>query len=465
MTHAKVIWPPYPYEAGFCITDDPDASTFAQTRAVYDLLLLRSFVTTKAVWAFNPAEKCGIPAIPDSALRGVTLDDDRYLSYCKELYQQGVELCLHGASSGNNKRDRTRDALELFAADLGASDTYICHSKNAENIYWEDKITSLFPFHALLRRYSKHTCEGELEGSAYYWGDLCHARINQIRLYRTRCRNTLKRNPSMPYHDPRKPLVNGWFSATKRSMADCATEDAINRLKQEYGLTVLYQYLHRYADPGTGKLNGRFVQSVERISSDPKIFVRTVSSIMKRLRQMQAVYTIHQGKSLWIVNLSDEDTEHIQIVADRPLDVETGDNSMVTHGRLLVVKTLVKKSLKKVRVSDRIALFGRNALEAGRDKHVTCTLPFGKLQVNLSGNEWPVAEGGTIPPESFRVTTRESGTGIPLLSVLSDSEERGLIMDQSVSIAREVIFKGRSLNVDTYLDNSRAIPLEDHDNW
>jgi len=162
---------------------------------------------------------------------------------------------------------------------------------------------------------------------------------------------------------------------------------------------------------------------------------------------MQAVYTIHQGKSLWIVNLSDEDTEHIQIVADRPLDVETGDNSMVTYGRLLVVKTLVKKSLKKVRVSDRIALFGRNALEAGRDKHVTCTLPFGKLQVNLSGNEWPVAEGGTIPPESFRVTTRESGTGIPLLSVLSDSEERGLIMDQSgKSYSGEIVgFRGSTM--------------------
>ena len=78
MTDAKVIWPPYPYEAGFCITDDPDASTVAQTRAVYDFLISKSFVTTKAVWVFEPESRCGVPPIPDSALRGITLADQSF---------------------------------------------------------------------------------------------------------------------------------------------------------------------------------------------------------------------------------------------------------------------------------------------------------------------------------------------------------------------------------------------------
>jgi len=255
MIHARAVWPPYPYQAGFCITDDPDASTFAQTRAVYDYLASRSFVTTKAVWAFDPVEKCGLPAIPDSALRGITLQDEAFFSYCKELHQEGYELCPHGASAGNNKRERTQDALDLFAKHFATPDTFICHSKNADNIYWEDKITSLFPFRALLRAYSNHSCEGEVEKSPYYWGDLCHSRINQIRLHRTRCRNTLRRNPSMPYYDPGKPFVNGWFTATKRSLADCATQIALERLKKDYGLTMLYQYLHRYADSGNVRID------------------------------------------------------------------------------------------------------------------------------------------------------------------------------------------------------------------
>jgi hypothetical protein len=98
VTHARIIWPPYPYEAGFCITDDPDASTLAQTRTVYDYLMKKSFVTTKAVWAFEPEMRCGIPPIPDSALRGITLADPNFASYCKELHHNGFELCLHGAS-------------------------------------------------------------------------------------------------------------------------------------------------------------------------------------------------------------------------------------------------------------------------------------------------------------------------------------------------------------------------------
>jgi len=143
VTHARIIWPPYPYEAGFCITDDPDASTLAQTRTVYDYLMKKSFVTTKAVWAFEPEMRCGIPPIPDSALRGITLADPNFASYCKELHHNGFELCLHGASAGNNTRERTLEAFRLFSEYYGSSDTFICHSKNSDNIYWEEKTTYL----------------------------------------------------------------------------------------------------------------------------------------------------------------------------------------------------------------------------------------------------------------------------------------------------------------------------------
>jgi hypothetical protein len=131
MTKSRIIWPPFPYEAGFCITDDPDASTFAQTRAVYDYLMAKSVVTTKAVWLSEPAARCGIPPVPDSALRGITLADPDYAAYCRELGSSGFELCPHGASAGNNSRERTEEALRVLAEQYSTFDTFICHSKNA----------------------------------------------------------------------------------------------------------------------------------------------------------------------------------------------------------------------------------------------------------------------------------------------------------------------------------------------
>ena len=121
---AKLVWPPHPYRAGFCITDDADAATFEQVKAVYDYLLSRNFRTTRTVWAFKPMDRCGVPPIPDSALRGITLQDSQYLDYCRRLHEHGFEICLHGASAGNNTREYTRQAFDFLERNIGASDTF-----------------------------------------------------------------------------------------------------------------------------------------------------------------------------------------------------------------------------------------------------------------------------------------------------------------------------------------------------
>ncbi len=111
MNQARVLWTPYPYKAGFCITDDTDTASMTAVSLVYDFLKEISLRTTKTVWAFEPDEPCGIPATPESTLRGVTLEDREYFDYCKSLYNAGFEISLHGASAGNNRRDRTKRAL------------------------------------------------------------------------------------------------------------------------------------------------------------------------------------------------------------------------------------------------------------------------------------------------------------------------------------------------------------------
>src|SRR5262249_22313029 len=150
---------------------------------------------------------CGIPALPESIQRGVTLEDPEYARYCDTLSQAGFEICLHGASAGNNRRERTARALELVAARFGRPGTYICHAKNAENPYWHERVAPRGPAQRLLGLASRYRCSGEDPASPYYWGDLCRSEVKQIRLFRTRNVNTLAENPSMPYHDPEKPYV------------------------------------------------------------------------------------------------------------------------------------------------------------------------------------------------------------------------------------------------------------------
>jgi hypothetical protein len=465
MNHARVIWPPHPFAAGFCITDDPDASTYEQTRAVYDYLLAREFPTTKAVWAFPPSEPCGIPPTPPSTLRGITLTDDRYRSYCAELSRRGFEICLHGASAGNNIRRRTRDALDLLHNEIGASDTFICHSKNAENIYWEEKTTTLFPFGFLLRRYGSHATSGEQPDSPYFWGDLCATRINQIRLFRTRITNTLRRNPSMPYHDPRKPFVNGWFSATKRSLADCAAPLALDRLKREHGLTVLYQYLHRYAHPETLALDSRFTASIDRIAADPRILVGTVSSIMLRLRQVQGIFAVTDRSGFRLINTNEADVDMLQIVTDRAFSVASDDCRVFADGATTVIHRLPGLSISSFRCAERVAFPGRMILSATAESHAHRRLPLGELRVNLSDEAWNLLDGRTIDPNSFLLDTHLAGTGTPVVTALTTLEEFKMLFDQFAIIAREVLFKGRSLDAAKYLDGTREIRLENHDTW
>ena len=113
MAKAKILWTSYPFKAGFCITDDTDGATVENVKIVYDLLIKKGIKTTKTVWAFLPDDISGILKSGSTLkrsinLENVTLEDSEYLNYCKKLSEEGFEICLHGASSGNNRRQKTR---------------------------------------------------------------------------------------------------------------------------------------------------------------------------------------------------------------------------------------------------------------------------------------------------------------------------------------------------------------------
>ena len=459
---AKLVWPPHPYRAGLCITDDTDAATFEQVKAVYDFLMARNFRTTKTVWAFKPMDRCGIPPIPDSALRGITLEDPRYLDYCRKLQEHGLEICLHGASAGNNTRDYTRKAFDFLERNIGPSDTFVCHGKNADNLYWEHKVTSLPVLRWLLKHYSGHSCSGEVESSPFFWGDICQEKISQVRLFRTRCLNTLKSNPSMPYFDPRKPFVNGWFAATKRRIIDCATEQARAALKRNYGLTVLYQYLFRYADPKTLALDPRFTKAIDDLVGDSEILVDTVSRIMHRLRLMQGLFVAHDRRRFWLINTSEEDVRDVQIALSGPAPRASSDQPVNVRGDKLVLPIIPASGIVSVETGQALRFEGRRCRSADRHNHVAWRLPFGTLSVNLSQSPWRVAGDLTVKAYSFIL---QSAGGHPGASCLTRLEEIRLVLGQMWIVAREILLQHRPVNVDAYLDDRKEIKLENHDNW
>jgi hypothetical protein len=482
---AKLVWPPYPYKAGFCITDDTDAATFEQVKTVYDFLLARNFRTTKTVWAFKPVDRCGIPPVPDSALRGITLEDQRYLEYCKALHEHGFEICLHGASAGNNTRQHTLKAFDFLERHIGPSDTFICHSKNADNLYWEDRVTSLPVLRRLLKHYSKHSCSGEVESSPFFWGDICREKISQIRLFRTRSIDTLKSNPSMPCFDPRKPCVNGWFAATKRRIIDCAAQAAREALKRNYGLTVLYQYLFRYADPNTLELDPRFTKAISDIAGDSEILVDTVSRIMQRLRLIQGLFLAHDRGRFWLVNVNKEDVADVQIALSGGLSHASSDCPVNVLNDRLVLPIVPASGIVSIETGQSLRFRGKRCRMVDRQKRVLWKLPLGTLFVNLSESPWTIDGDLTVKGHSF-VLQSPGGSGKaegfadggwanhrqacacrchPALSCLTTAEEIKLVLGQMWIIAREVLFKGRRLNVDEYLDDTKEIKLENHDNW
>src|SRR6266545_3980467 len=295
MAAARLVWPPYPYQAGFCITDDTDAATLESVQIVYDFLSSIRLLTSKTVWVFEPEEPCGIPPLPPSIQRGITLQDSRYLDYCRKLAARGFEICLHGASAGNNRRERTARALQFVAEQFGPAGTFICHAKNAENIYWHEGVVPWGALRWALSRLSRYRCSGEDPESPYFRGDLCREHVRHIRLFRTRKIDTLAANPSMPYFEAEKPFVRGWFGATKRSFRDCTTAEALEELKRGHGLCVLYQYMHRYADVAANRPDRGFQEAAERLMGTPGILVATVSDVMSRLRTIQGMFVAHRG--------------------------------------------------------------------------------------------------------------------------------------------------------------------------
>ncbi len=129
----------------------------------------------------------------------------------------------------SSRRERTVRGLEAFRAALGHYPRiHVNHSYNRENLYWGvdrlDDAVVRTAFGRMTGR-SRDFYQGHLPGSEYWWGDRAQAHCVYARNLTFNRINLLSINPTLPYQDPRRPLIPWWFSAS-----DAEDVVAFNRL-------------------------------------------------------------------------------------------------------------------------------------------------------------------------------------------------------------------------------------------
>ena len=267
----------------FSIVDDTDASTVENTKPVYDLLESCGIRITKTVWPLGFTRK--------PHFGGGTLEDPDYCAWVLDLQAAGFEIALHGATDHPSTREETRRALDYFREVLGHDPRlHANHFGQTEGMYWGEARLNGLPrlvyrtANAVLRRGTRYF--GHVEGSPYFWGDLCRERIEYVRNFTFPGVNTLKADPLMPYHDPRRPYVQFWFSSSQapgvESFCALLRDEEQDRLVEEGGACIAYTHFG-FGFAEDGRLNPRFARVVERLAGLPGWFV-PASTLLDQLR-------------------------------------------------------------------------------------------------------------------------------------------------------------------------------------
>lgn len=259
----RIEWPDGKRFA-FSVFDDADYDQLDNTRPVYDFLASLGILTTKSVWT--------LAAQRDAPLAGRSTDEPAYLDWARSLQRAGFEIGFHGARCHSSLREETRLGLDRFREQFGGDPRSMSnHFQNADAIYWgSERLTGAarMIYRAANFR-SRLRCEGHVEGSPYFWGDLCRERIRYVRNFVFREINTLRACPWMPYRDAAFPFVNAWFASAEGGDVDSfiamLSEANQDRLAAEGGACIMYTHFAKGFFAG-GQLHPRFVELMERLA-------------------------------------------------------------------------------------------------------------------------------------------------------------------------------------------------------
>ena len=266
----------------FSIVDDTDCGTVASLEPVYSLFRELGIRTTKTVWVRRSS-------MPDQFdVNSETLEVPRYLDFVRSLRDDGFELAMHTAAPGCSLRAETIAAYDRFSDLFGADPVMnVNHSMNQENLYWgRHRLDGGFARLLYDRMAGRHPFEGHVEDSPFFWGDVCLARTTYMRGFIFRGIDALRVNPSMPYHDPRRPYVQLWYSACDGEdlarFTELISEEAQVRLERDGGCCLVYTHLgKRFADDV--RSGGEWQRRMRALSRRPGWFA-PASEILDFLR-------------------------------------------------------------------------------------------------------------------------------------------------------------------------------------
>ncbi len=271
---ASITWPEGKRFA-FTVFDDTDWGTLANVGPVYAFLADCGFRTTRSCWLFRGDPNRGKNP-------GQTVDDDDYRNWLLDLQAKGFEIGWHGATWHSSERERTAAALARFAEVFGHDPAAGAnHTGQEEGMYWGSKRVTGWRrlIYNVLTGYRNHNKYfGDVEGSPYFWGDLCKQRIKYFRNFIFKDINTLKACPLMPYVNPPKPYVNYMFASSDGNEIGafnrCLRESDQDRLEVEGGACIMYTHFAKGFCP-EGKLDRRFQELMARLARKNGWFVPT----------------------------------------------------------------------------------------------------------------------------------------------------------------------------------------------
>ncbi|HEU0054300.1 MAG TPA: hypothetical protein VFQ39_14030 [Longimicrobium sp.] len=292
---ARVDWPEgRPF--AFTILDDTDVATVRNVAPVYRLLEELGMRITKTVWPVACPE--GSRDFSSSE----TLDDAEYLDFVLDLRRRGFEVTWHGATMESSTRARTEAALERFRALFGAYPRiHANHAYNRENLYWGTDRVDQPLLKAVIQRAlptAPDHYQGHVDGSPYWWGDLCARHVQYVRNLTFGEVNLLRVNPSMPYHDPARPLVRWWFSCSDAEDAPAFTRllrpESQERLAGEGGCCIVATHLGK-GFARDGQVERGVQRRLEQLAARGGWFV-PVGELLDHLRAVRSDDTLDAGE-------------------------------------------------------------------------------------------------------------------------------------------------------------------------
>lgn len=255
----------------FTIIDDTDNGTVENTKPIYDLLAELELFTTKTVWSYAPR---------DDRFTGEALENQRYLEFIRELKNKGFEIAFHNTGSGEFVREEIISGLEKYKDVLGEyPKMHINHGNNKDTIYWGYKRYG-FPLNLLFKLIygKKRSFLGEVQGSEYFWGDLCKQHVKYIRNHVFSGINTIKYDCNMPYRQKHKQdYSNYWFSSSDGENSELfsklLSKANVDELENENGCCIVYtHFAYGFVDEN-GKVNKDFEERLRYLSSKNGWFV------------------------------------------------------------------------------------------------------------------------------------------------------------------------------------------------